>query len=161
MVIVIMGAAGAGKTTIGRSLAVELAWRFIEGDELHPARNVAKMSAGLPLTDADREPWLAALHAIVARAIDRREHAVIACSALKERYRQALRGGLHPVRFVYLRASEAVLCHRLASRPRHFFDPRLLPSQLSELEEPEEALALDAALPPERILAAIRQEFGV
>src|SRR5258705_11743626 len=123
MVMVIMGASGAGKTTIGRALAAELGWRYVEGDEVHSARNIEKMRAGTPLTDADRTPWLAALHAIIARAIDRREHTVVACSALKARYREALRGDLHPVRFVFLRAPAAVLHHRLELRGSHFFNP--------------------------------------
>jgi gluconokinase len=163
MVIVIMGVSGVGKTTIGRALAVELGWRFVEGDEAHPARNVAKMHAGIPLTDADREPWLAALHAIVARAIDRREHTIVACSALKARYREQLRGNLRTVRFVYLRGERAVLQRRLAERPAHFFNPALLQSQFDALEEPDadDALTVDAACPPERILGAIREAFGV
>ncbi len=161
MVIVIVGVPGAGKTTIGRSLAVELGWRFVEGDDLHPRANVDKMRAGLPLTDADRAPWLAALHAIVARAIDRREHTVAACSALKERYHEALRGNLRTVRFVYLRASPAVLRHRLANRRGHCFNGALLDDQLQTLEEPADALTLDATCPPEAIRSAIRDEFGV
>ncbi|HWF83198.1 MAG TPA: gluconokinase [Vicinamibacterales bacterium] len=163
MVIVIMGASGAGKTTVGHALAVELGWRYVEGDDAHPARNVAKMRAGVPLNDADREPWLAALHAIIARAIDRREHMVVACSALKARYRDRLRGDRRTVRFVYLRAAPAALQRRLAQRTSHFFSPALLQSQLATLEEPDEheALVMDAAWPPERILSAIREAFGV
>jgi gluconokinase len=163
VVIVIMGAAGAGKTTVGRALAAELGWPFVDADDHHPPQNVDKMHAGVALTDADREPWLASLHAVVSRAIDRREHTVLACSALKERYRQALHGHRHPVRFVYLKATEAELQHRLTARPDHFFGPGLLASQLATLEEPGpgDALVVDATWPAERILAAIRQEFGV
>jgi gluconokinase len=161
MVIVIMGPAGAGKTTIGLSLAAELGWRFVDGDEAHPRRNIEKMHAGIPLTDEDREPWLAALHTIAAQAIGRDEPAIIACSALKERYRLLLRGGLAPVRFVYLQATEAVLQRRLADRESHFFNPALLATQLAALEEPADALLVDATWPPERIVAAIRHELGV
>jgi gluconokinase len=161
MVIVIMGPAGAGKTTIGRALAVDLGWRFVDGDEAHPPRNIEKMHAGIPLTDADREPWLATLHTIAAQAIERNEPAVIACSALKERYRQLLRGSLVPVRFVYLRTTEAVLQRRLAERASHFFNPALLATQLAALEEPADALLVDGTWPPERIVAAIRSEFGI
>ena len=163
MVIVIMGASGAGKTTIGRALAVALGWRYVEGDEAHPAHNVEKMRAGVPLTDADRGPWIAALHIVIARALDRREQTVVACSALKARYRDALRGDRHPVRYVHLRASEAVLRHRLEARGAHFFNPALLDDQLATLEEPDpaHALILDATAQPEHILSAIRHEFGV
>jgi gluconokinase len=161
MVIVIMGPAGAGKTTIGRALAVELGWRFVDGDEAHPPRNIEKMHAGIPLTDADREPWLATLHTIATQAIDRSEPTVIACSALKERYRQLLRGSLVPVGFVYLRTTEAVLQRRLAERASHFFNPALLATQLAALEEPADALLVDGTWPPARIVAAIRSEFGI
>jgi gluconokinase len=163
MVIVIMGVSGAGKTTVGHALAVELGWPFVEGDEAHPAANVAKMHAGVPLTDADRAPWLAALHAVVARAIERREHTVMTCSALKARYREQLRGRLRTVRFVYLRVAPPLLERRLAERRSHFFNPALLRSQLEALEEPDdlEALVVDGAAPPERILGTIRDAFGV
>ena len=163
MVIVIMGVSGAGKTTIGRALAVELGWPFVEGDQAHPRRNVEKMRAGIPLTDADREPWLNALHDIMARAIGRRQHTIVACSALKARYRTRLRGDLRTVRFVYLRGDPALLQRRLAGRTSHFFDPALLPSQFDALEEPDDndALVVDAAEPPERLLGTIRETFGV
>jgi gluconokinase len=161
VVIIMMGAAGAGKTTIGRALAAELGWTFVDGDELHPDRNIEKMRAGAALTEADRAPWIAAVHATVARAVDRRQHTVLACSALKERYRQTIRGDLRPIRFVYLRASEALLRARLEQRQGHFFDPRLLATQLHDLEEPADALTLDALQAPEAILAEIRREFGV
>ena len=158
-----MGVAGSGKTMVGHALAVELGWRFVEGDDAHPARNVEKMHAGIPLTDADREPWLAALHAIIAAAIARREHTIVACSALKARYRERLRGDLRTVRFVYLRGDQAVIRRRLAERPAHFFNPALLPSQFDALEEPgaDEALIVDAAARPEHILGTIREVFGI
>src|SRR5947208_10062384 len=108
-----MGVAGAGKTTIGRALADELGWRFIDGDDWHTPPAIAKMRRGIALTDADRAPWLEALHGFIAAALDRRAHLVLACSALHERYRVALRGALEPVRFVYLKADEATLRRRL------------------------------------------------
>ncbi|MGE5242618.1 MAG: gluconokinase [Betaproteobacteria bacterium] len=163
MVIIVMGAAGAGKTTIGRALATELGWQFVDADDLHPAHSVEKMRAGVPLDDRDRAPWIARIHAAIARALDRREHAVVACSALKERYRQALRSDLRPVRFVYLKASADVLKQRLGSRHGHLAGPALVTSQLADLEEPhdEASLTLDATLPAETILGAIREQFGV
>lgn len=163
VVIIVMGAAGAGKTTIGRALGAELGWAFVDADDHHPPRNVAKMHAGVALTDADRAPWLASLHAIVARALDRREPLVLACSALKACYRSALSGDRRRVRFVYLKTTEAELQRRLTARPDHFVGPSLLTSQLATLEEPaaDAALIVDAAWPPERVLGAIRRELGV
>src|SRR5262249_14349776 len=123
--------------------------------------NVEKMRRGQPLTDADRESWLRTLHAVIARAIDRREHTVLACSALKDSYRRALAGGLKLVRFTYLKAPEAVLHERLAARAGHFAGPALLDTQLATLEEPCEAIELDATAPPNAIIIAIRRELGV
>ena len=151
----------AGKTTIGRALAIRHGWRFVDGDDHHAPAAIAKMHAGIALTDADRAPWLATLHAIAAAALDRREHVVIACSALKERYRDALRGTLRPVRFVYLKADEATLRRRLEDRAGHFAGPSLLTSQLAALEEPADALTIDATRPPDEIVQAIGYELGL
>jgi gluconokinase len=161
MVIVLMGPAGAGKSTVGRALAAALRWRFIEGDDHHPRANVEKIRRGQPLTDADRASWLHTLRELVARAIDRREHTVLACSALKEIYRTTLAGGLKPVRFVYLHAPAAVLHERLANRHDHIAGPELLASQLATLEPPRDALELDATLPPATLITKIREAFGV
>jgi len=165
VVIVLMGAAGAGKTTIGRALAADLGWPFVEGDEHHPPANIAKMRAGVALTDADRAPWLADLHAVIARTLDRREHRVLACSALTHEYRDILRGSCRPVRFVHLKAPETELRHRLSSRPGHFAGPTLLRSQLAALEEPTiaepAAIIVDGTAPPQEILASIRRDFGL
>jgi gluconokinase len=163
VVIVLMGVAGSGKTTVGRALAAKLGWKFVDADDLHPAGNINKMRAGIALTDADRAPWLAAIHAVIALAIDRREHTVVACSALKAEYRDRMREGLRLVRFVYLKTPAAVLQHRLSERPSHFAGPSLLESQLLTLEEPslDEALVVESTLPGEEILGAIRRDFGV
>jgi gluconokinase len=161
VVIIIMGAAGAGKSTAGRALAAELGWPFVDADDQHPAHNIEKMRAGVPLSDTDRAPWIATLRAMVDRAIDRREHTILACSALRERDRHTLRGNLRPVRFVHLQAARALPEERLAARPSHFFEPALVSSQLTDLEEPADALIVDAAWPPAQILTAIRREFGV
>ncbi len=161
MVVILMGAAGAGKTTVGRALALELGWPFVDGDHHHPAANIQKMARGEGLTDADREGWLQRLRADVERAISRREHLVMACSALKARYRDTLAGGLAPVRFVYLRADPALLRERIARRAGHFTTPAIVTTQMHDLEEPAAALVLDAALDPSTLIRHIRHEFGL
>jgi gluconokinase len=161
VVIVVMGATGAGKSTVGQALAGALRFRFVEGDAYHSAAAIAKMRAGIPLSDADREPWLAALHDVIATAVGRREHLVVACSALHERYRNTLRGDLRHVRFVYLKADAATLRQRLSARTGHFAGPALVTSQLAELEEPADALTVDATRPVTEIVGAVRYEFGL
>jgi gluconokinase len=161
MVVVVMGVSGAGKTTVGTTLATTLGWRFIEGDLLHPAANTEKMRAGVPLTESDRAPWLAALHAEIERAVERRDALVIACSALRERYRNVLRGDCHHVRFVYLKVLQGVAVERSAARVGHFAGPALVPSQFTTLEEPVDALTVDGTLAPQQIVALIREAFGI
>jgi gluconokinase len=161
VVVVVMGAAGAGKSTVGGALAAALTCRFIDGDAYHSAAAIAKMGAGVPLTDDDRAPWLASLHAAIAAATDRRQPLVVACSALHERYRLVLRGGLPGVRFVYLKTDEATLRRRLDARTGHFAGPALVASQLAELEEPDEAITIDATRPVAEIVEAVRYELGV
>lgn len=162
VVVILMGVAGAGKTTVGRALASALAWPFVDADDYHTPQNVARMRSGTALTDDDRAPWLAALHAVVARAIDRREPLVLACSALKASYRRTLAAGLRTVRFVHLTAPEAVLRDRLAGRRDHFARPNLLDSQLAALEPPDgDALVIDATRSAEEIVATIRDAFGI
>ena len=161
VVVILIGAAGAGKTTVGKALAAATAWRFVDGDDYHAQDAIAKMRAGTPLTDEDRAPWLVSLHREIAATLDRREHLVVACSALRDRYRRTLQGSLRRVRFVYLAADEAVLRQRLAERPGHFAGPALLASQLATLEAPADALTIDATRPPEEIAGAIRYEFGL
>jgi gluconokinase len=164
MVIVITGPAGAGKTTVGKRLADALGWAFHDADDFHPPGSVTRMSAGLPLTSADRLPWLSALRDLVGRLVREGLPAVLACSALKEEYRRLL---LPPdaepgeVRFVYLRASRALLARRLATRGGHFFPMELLASQFDDLEEPAgnepaPVLVLDAEAPVERLVREIR-----
>ena len=161
MVLVLMGPAGAGKSTVGRALAEELNWPFIEGDSYHSEASVEKMRRGEALTDADRVGWLRALHDVIAEATSSGRHLVVACSALARRHREALAGGSGEVAFVYLRAPASVLRARLAARPNHFADGRLLPQQFATLEEPEDALTVDATQAAEEILAAIRNHFRV
>jgi gluconokinase len=161
VVVIVLGVAGSGKTTVGRALADVHGWRFVDGDDHHSAAAIAKMHNGVPLTDADRAPWLASLHRTAADALDRREPLVVACSALKQRYRDTLRGTLRQLRFVYLKADEVTLRERLSHRAGHFFAPELLASQLAALEEPADALTVDATRPPDEIANAISREFGL
>lgn len=157
-VIVVMGVAGAGKTTVGRALSDALCWTFYDGDDFHPAANIEKMHHGHPLTDSDRRPWLATLNDLVADVVRRDSHAVLACSALKESYRAAiLPSGVESdaVRYVYLDVATDVLRDRLRDRP-HFFPPELLDSQLSTLEKPKDAVCVDGAQPVTDIVKSVR-----
>jgi gluconokinase len=164
MVVVVMGPAGSGKTTVGRRLAASLGWPFHEGDAFHPPENVALMRAGVPLGDAERAPWLDALAAVIARTLAGGGGAVLACSALRRDYRRRLAPlgrAARSVLFVYLRADPALLEARLAARTGHYFAPSLLTSQLATLEEPGDGepspvLTLDAAADPDALVAAIR-----
>jgi carbohydrate kinase (thermoresistant glucokinase family) len=155
-ILIVMGVAGSGKSTVGRLLAERLGWPFLDGDDLHPTESVEKMRRGVPLTDADRLPWLERL----AELIRQRESAVLACSALKESYRRILSGGDPRVRFVYLRADPALLASRLEKRTGHFFARTLLDSQLATLEEPapaSTAIVVDASQPAEAAVQEILQ----
>lgn len=156
-----MGVSGAGKTTVGRRLAADLGWDFVEGDAFHPAANVAKMRAGHPLTDADRLPWLRALRggidALTAAGCD----AVVACSALRQSYRDVLAGGRPEVTFVWLSVPPALLRQRLARRSGHYMPAALLDSQLATLEVPADAIGVDASPPPAEVVAAIRRALGL
>jgi gluconokinase len=158
MIIVLMGVSGSGKTTIGRLLASRLGWEFIEGDDVHPPANKEKMRRGVPLDDSDREPWLSALAALLRDRIRSGRSAILACSALKRDYRRRLR--VDPeVRFVYLKATAEQLARRLERRRGHFFPPDLLQSQFEALEEPRDALVVDASARPVEIVASIENEL--
>ena len=161
MIIVLMGASGAGKSTVGRALAVALGWPFLDADDFHPPTNIEKMRRGEPLTTVDRAPWLEAIN-MALRALDSRgESAVVACSALNEYSRTELQRGLPDVRFAYLKADPQTLRQRLATRTGHFAGPALVESQLATLEEPHDnALTLDASQPVDDIVAAIRRSVG-
>ena len=159
MVIVIMGVAGSGKTTIGQALAAELHWPFRDADEFHPPANIAKMSAGIPLNDTDRSPWLAAIRAYIDETLAAGKSAIVTCSALKEVYREKLSEGhrSNAVRWVYLKGDAALLAERLSHRRGHFMKPEMLQSQLTTLEEPRDAIICDIAKTPAEIVAHIRR----
>lgn len=164
MIVVLAGVSGSGKSTIGALLALRLNWVFEDGDALHPASNVAKMRAGLPLTDEDRRPWLHAVTAWIDRQIAAGEPAVVACSALRRSYRDLLRQGRPSVRLVFLDVDRLVLGRRLAERHGHFFPARLLASQLADLEIPnsaERCLVVPAAAPPDHVTGEIIRRLGL
>ncbi len=142
MTVVLMGVCGCGKTTVGRALADELGWPFLDADQFHPEANVAKMAAGIALTDDDRWPWLDRMSGELRMLHAKGDHAILACSALRQTYRDRLAaaGGL---KWVYLKGDLATIEPRLASRRGHFMPPSLLASQFATLEEPREAIVVD------------------
>ncbi len=159
MIIAVIGVAGSGKTTVGTLLANAMNCPFLEGDSLHSNENVDKMSHGTPLTDADRAPWLAAIHARILDCFERGQDLVVACSALKQRYRTVLAEGV-PITWVYLKGSIELIRARLTHRSSHFMNPDMLASQFDALEEPSDALVVDISAPPtvlvEKILSQLR-----
>jgi gluconokinase len=160
VIVIVMGVSGSGKTTIARMLAQRIAVRFYEGDNFHPARNIAKMAGGEALSDADREPWLERLGAELA-AIDRGgADAVFACSALKQSYRDQLSRAARDVRFVYLRGDWATIASRLDARVGHYMPASLLESQFEALEEPDNAIVIDIRLSPEVQVATIYRQLS-
>ena len=162
MVLVLMGVSGTGKTTVGKVLAAELGWDFVEGDDFHPAANVEKMSAGIPLNDDDRRPWLQALRRRVEQACQQGENIVLSCSALKHDYREYLeQHDPECVQYIHLIGSEELISRRLAERIGHFMNPNLLQSQFDALEVPQGTLQVDIAPAPEVIAAEIRHKLGL
>jgi gluconokinase len=156
-----MGVSGAGKTAVGEFLAKRLGWPFVDGDDLHPASNVRKMTAGVPLTDEDRLPWLQSVRDAIAEHAGSGRSAVVACSALKRDYRKLLVEGQADTRLVYLRGTPAVLQRRLSDRSGHFFDPNLLASQLETMEEPEDAFVVDIDVELEGVVDAVVNGLGL
>lgn len=153
-VVVVMGVAGCGKSTVGPLIARALGADFAEGDMFHPPANVAKMSRGEPLDDSDRMPWLAAMADAIREWQAKGKPTVLACSALRQHYRDILAGGSAGVRFVFLRGSQATIADRIGRRRDHFMPPSLLASQFATLEEPVDAIAVDVGDTPEAIAAA-------
>jgi ribose 5-phosphate isomerase A len=162
-ILVIMGVSGTGKSTVARELAARLGWSFKEGDMLHPEANVAKMHAGIPLTDADRQPWLERVAAWIDAQRAKKQPGVITCSALKRAYRQIIIGDRPEVRLIYLRGGRDLIAEHLAGRRGHFMPASLLQSQFDTLEEPdpgEEPLTIDLGLPAGRLAEEIIRALG-
>src|SRR5208283_267443 len=160
-ILIVMGVAGCGKTTVGRGLAEALGWEFLDTDTLHPPSNVAKMSAGVPLEDADRAPWLAAIAADIGSRVAGGAKTVVACSALKQSFRDALAPDPAHRRYAHLRGDFALIRGRLGGRSGHFMKETMLQSQFDALEEPIDALALDAAQEPPALISRAREVFAL
>ena len=154
-VFVLMGVSGSGKSTVGRRVAEQLAFAFVEGDDFHPARNVQKMTEGLPLTEEDRAPWIDAL-IVGINACEPPRDVLVACSALSKFVRDRLRAGVaEPLHFILLSADPATIQQRLAGRPRHFMKAGMLDSQLAALEWPDDAIVIDASRPFDAVCADV------
>ena len=160
MIVIVMGIVGAGKTTVGSLLAGQLGWTFADADDFHPPSNIEKIRCGMPLSDDDRRSWLERLRTEICRWIAEGRNGVLACSALKRSYRQGLEAGPE-VRFVFLKGNADVIAERLRSRQGHFAGKQILPSQLVDLEEPEDAVIVEIASTPRQIVAEIREKLGL
>jgi gluconokinase len=159
MIVLVMGVAGSGKTTIGRMLASRLGWVYLEADDFHSAANKEKMHRGEHLTEADRLPWLRAMHAELQEQSARGKNAVLACSALNEEYRRILMDGLN-VKLVYLRGSKELIASRLRHRTGHFAGEAILDDQFAVLEEPRDAIVVDIAEEPEGIVEELLSKLA-
>ena len=153
--LIVMGVAGCGKTSVGKTLAGQLGWDFFDADDLHPPENVSKMAAGIPLTDQDRAPWLAALRDLLSRTLRAGSHPILACSALKLSYRKTLLDGNTGIRVVFLKGDYDLILSRMNERTDHYMKPGMLRSQFDALEEPADALTVDVARPLREIVETI------
>lgn len=160
MVILVMGTTGAGKTTVGKLIARRLGWIFLDADDFHPPANIEKMKHGIPLTDLDREPWLANMHSRLVQLAAEKRDAVLACSALKQSYRDALSAGLD-FRIVYLRGTYEQMRKHILARRGHFAGESILAGQFADLEEPTDALTLDVAGTPETLTNQAIEGLGL
>jgi gluconokinase len=160
MVILLMGVSGSGKTTIGQMLSAQLNWPFVDGDSLHSPANIAKMAAGIPLTDDDRAPWLQSIHAVMEGWRIQQKNGIIASSALKEKYRKILLTRPE-IKLVYLRGAYDLIYSRMQHRPGHYMKAEMLQSQFASLEEPKDAIVIDIGPAPEVIVSTIRQQLAI
>jgi gluconokinase len=161
MILIVMGVAGSGKTTVGQLLAKELSWMFRDADEFHPPTNIEKMSRGIALEDSDRAPWLEAMRATIETWLREGRDAILTCSCLKAGYRQRLLVDPARIRFIYLKGSFELIDARLRQRAHHFMKADLLKSQFQILEEPQDAITVDLSDPPEVIVQKIRKALNI
>jgi gluconokinase len=161
VIVILMGVSGAGKTTVGQELAQRLVWRLLDADDFHPPANIEKMRRGVPLEDSDRWPWLDRLNAMVKEADARGESVLLACSALKARYRDRLAAGCKQVNWVFLKGDFDLIEARLRARKGHYMKAGLLLSQFAALEEPADALVADISGDPGQISAQLLQQLGL
>ncbi|HLK04200.1 MAG TPA: gluconokinase [Candidatus Acidoferrum sp.] len=160
MIVLVMGTTGAGKTTIGKLLAGELHWTFLDADDFHPAANIEKMKKGIPLDDADRVPWLSAMHEELVRQNAAGNSCVLACSALKQKYRDAIGAGLD-VQIVYLKGTYEEMRAHILARHGHFAGEGILAGQFRDLEEPQNAIVVAVTLSPDQILNELKRRLSL
>ncbi|MEH2293435.1 gluconokinase [Nostoc sp.] len=162
MIIILMGVSGSGKTTIGKLLADSLDWEFSDADTFHSPENIEKMRRGIPLSEADRMPWLQDLQTAIKHWLEENQNVVLACSALKDSYRQFLVfDSDHRIKLVYLKGSYELIQMRLKERSNHYMSEKLLNSQFNTLEEPLDTISMDIAQPPQIIVQNIRTALGI
>jgi len=154
-----MGVSGSGKTTLGKALAQRLGWDFFDADDFHPPANIVKMAAGIPLSDSDRAPWLASMHEQLLSTLKAGRHPVLACSALKDKYRAQLLEGMDGIAIIYLKGSYDLIFSRMSIREGHYMKPEMLRSQFDTLEEPKDAVVLDVEMSLEEMIDTIIGRF--
>ncbi|MFN6568797.1 gluconokinase [Dendronalium sp. ChiSLP03b] len=161
MIILVMGVSGSGKTTVGKLLADSLHWEFSDADAFHSLENVEKMRRGIPLTEADRMPWLQNLQTAIKQWLQDNKDVVLACSALKQSYRQFLTLDSERIKLVYLKGAYELIQQRLQQRQNHYMSEKLLGSQFETLEEPLDTIHMDVAQTPQAIVQNIRMTLGI
>jgi gluconokinase len=157
---VLMGVSGSGKTTVGKLLAERLGWTFYDADDFHSPASIAKMTAGSPLNDEDRAPWLESLHELISSSIKHNSPGVLACSALKDKYRQLLVSGIENIHIVYLKGDYAVIQQHMQARQGHYMKSEMIKSQFDVLEEPENVSVMDVRRSPDEIVDKILEKTG-
>ncbi len=161
MIILVMGVSGSGKTTVGKLLADNLGWTFSDADAFHSPENVEKMQQGIPLSEADRTPWLQDLQSAIKYWLQENKNVVLACSALKDSYRQFLVVDSNRIKLVYLKGPYQLIQQRLQTRQNHYMSDQLLDSQFNTLEEPLDTIYMDVAQPPQTIVQNIRTALAI